>query len=117
MFDNTPNHSTKFKEKNWAEINNDARRTYSTNSQIKFKNSMLKSNLFYYSDAYILVSGTITVASLTTDEGSSGIEVVFKNYAPFTYCISKINNTRIDNAKDIDVVMAMYNLIEYSAFC
>ena len=39
---------------------------------------------------------------------------MFKNYAPFTNCISKINNTQVDNAKDIDIVMAMYNLIEYS---
>ena len=41
-------------------------------------------------------------------------EVILKNYAPFTICISKVNNTQINNAKDIDVVMSMYNLIEYS---
>ena len=73
---------------------------------------MLKSNLYNYNDAYILVSGTITVAALAAGGGNNGIEVVFKNCAPFTDCISKINNTQIGNAKEIDVVMSLYNLIE-----
>ena len=73
---------------------------------------MLKSNLYNYNDAYILVSGTITVAALAAGGGNNGIEVVFKNCAPFTDCISKINNTQIGNAKEIDVVMPLYNLIE-----
>ena len=66
---------------------------------------MLKSSLCGYSDAQILVSGTLTVAELATGTGTNSVEVVFKNCAPFTNCIGEINNTQIDNAKDIDVVM------------
>ena len=97
-----------------VEINDDSRETYSTNSQIKLKTSMLRSSLCDYSDAYILVSGTITIAVSAAGGGNNNIEVVFKNCAPFTDCISEINCTQIDNAKDIDVVIPMYNLIEYS---
>ena len=80
---------------------------------------MLRSNLCDYADAYILVKGTITItgegddaAARQADERVKG--VTFKNCAPFTKCISRINNTDIDNAQDIDIVMPMYNLIEYS---
>ena len=80
---------------------------------------MLESSLFDYSDAYILVTGTITIngagadaAARQADERDKG--VAFKNCAPFTNCISEINNTQVDNAKDIDIVMPMYNLTEYS---
>ena len=80
---------------------------------------MLKSSLCDYSDAYILVKGKITLtgrgadaAARQQDERDKG--VAFKNCAPFTNCISEINNTQEDNVKDIDIVMPMYNLIEYS---
>ena len=80
---------------------------------------MLKSSLRDYSDAYILVKGKITItgtgddtAAIQTDERDEG--AAFKNCAPFTICISEINNTEIDNCKDIDIVMPMHNLIEYS---
>ena len=80
---------------------------------------MLKSSLCDYADACILVNGTITVtgvgddaAARQADERNKG--VIFKNCAPFTKCMSKINNMEIDNAQDIDIVMSMYNLIEYS---
>ena len=80
---------------------------------------MLRSSLYNYADAYILVKGTITItdvenyhATKRADERGKG--VTFKNYAPFTNCISRINNTDIGNAQDIDIVMLMYNLIEYS---
>ena len=59
LLDNTPNQPTKFRTKNWIEINHDACRTYNTNSQIKFKTSRLRSSLCDYSDAYILVKRTI----------------------------------------------------------
>ena len=80
---------------------------------------MLKSSLCDYSDAYILVKGTITVngrgaASAARQAYERDKGVLFKNCAPFINCISEINNTQIDNAKDIDIVMPMYNLIEYS---
>ena len=60
------------------------------------------------------MSGTITVLSLVVGGGNNNMQVVCKNCAPFTNCISDINNAQIDNAKDIDVVMPMYNLIEYT---
>ena len=78
---------------------------------------MLKSSLCDYSDAYTLVKGIITVNNTDTagaDANNTNKIVVLKNCAPFTKCISKINNTQIDNAKDFDIVMPMYNLIEYS---
>ena len=78
---------------------------------------MLSSSLCDYSDAYILVKENITVNN-TAAEGAAANnaakKVIFKNCAPFTNCISKINNTQIDNAEYIDIVMPMYNLIEYS---
>ena len=80
---------------------------------------MLKSNLCDYSDAYILVKGKIKItrqgndaAARQADERNKG--VIFKSSTPFTKCISIINGTDIDNAQDIDIVMPMYNLIEYS---
>ena len=117
--DNKSNQPSKFRTKNWVEINGESRGTCNVNSQIKFKTAMLKSSLCDYSDAYILVNGTITItragdnaAARQADERDKG--VVFKNCVPFTNCISEINNTQVDNAKDIDIVMPMYNLIEYS---
>ena len=88
-------------------------------NQIKFKTSMIMSNLCDYSDAYILVSGTTTIIGAGYNDAAKGADeinkgVIFKNCAPFTDCISNINNTKMDNAEDIDVVMPMYNLIEYS---
>ena len=78
---------------------------------------MLRSSLCNYSDAYILVIGNITVnntADAAAAANNTNEKVIFKNCAPFTNCISKINNTQIDNAEYIDIVMPMYNLIEYS---
>ena len=78
---------------------------------------MLRSSLCDFSDAYILVKGNITVnntAAADADANNTNKKVIFKNCAPFTKCISKINNTQIDNAEYIDIVMPMYNLIEYS---
>ena len=78
---------------------------------------MLRSSLCDYSDAYILVKGNISVnntADVGADANNTNKKVIFKNCAPFTSCISKINNTQIDNAEYIDIVMPMYNLIEYS---
>ena len=112
------NQPSKFRTRNWVEINDSSRGNYD-NSNIKLKKSMIRSNLCDYSDAYILVSRTIEMegarvddAAKRSDERNKG--VVFKNRAPFIECISEVNNTQIDNAKDIAVVMPMYNLIEYS---
>ena len=111
--------ASKFKTKNWVKVKDESRETYNVNSQIKFKTTMLKSSLCDYSDAYILVKGKITItgagndaAVRQADERNKG--VASKNFAPFTNSISEINNTQTDNCKDIDIVMSMYNLIEYS---
>ena len=72
---------------------------------------MLQSDLCNYSDTYIVVKGTITVTRPNND--AYGKKLGFKNNAPFISCISKINKTLIDNAQDLDVVLLLYNLLEY----
>ena len=119
LLENTPNQPSKFKTKNWFVINNHSRGTYNPNSQIKFKTSMFKWSLCGYSDAYILLSNTITITRAGADGNAKQLDernkgVIFKNCAPFTDCISEINNIQIDNAKDLDAVMPMCDLFEYS---
>ena len=117
LIDDASNPPSKFRTRNLVEINDESRGAYNVNSQIKFKTTMLKSSLCDYSDAYILVKGTISVnktAAAGAGANNTNKKVIFENSAPFTNCISEINNTQIDNAKDIDIVMPMYNLIEYS---
>ena len=80
---------------------------------------MLKSSLCDYSNAYILVKGKITITGAGDDTAARRADkrdkgIAFKSCAPFTSCISEINNTKIDNCKDIDIVMPLYNLLEYS---
>ena len=115
--DSASNKPSKFRTRNWVEINDDIRGAYSPNKQIRFKTAMLRSSLCDYSDAYILVKGNITVNNTAADgaaANNTNKKVIFKNCAPFTNCISKINNTQIDNAEYIDIVMPMYNLVWYS---
>ena len=117
FIDDASNQPSKFRTKSWVEINDESRGTYNVNSQTKLKTAMLKSSLCDYSDAYVLVKGTIAVNNTAAADASAKItnkKVIFKNCASFTNCINKINNTQVDNAKDIDIVMPMYNLIEYS---
>ena len=117
LLNDESNKPSKFRTRNWIEINDESRGTYIVNKQIKFKTPMLRSSLYDYADAYILVKGNITVNN-TAAEGAAANnaakKVISKNFAPFTNCVSKINNTQIDNAEYIDIVMPMYNLIEYS---
>ena len=116
MLNDGSNKPSRFRTRNWVGINVEARGTYSHNKQIKFKTSMLKSSLCDYSDAYILVKGNITVNNIAAGAAANNTnkEVIFKNCTPFTNCISKINNTQIDNTEYVDKVMPMYNLLEYS---
>ena len=115
LINEPPNQFSKFRKNNWVEINDESRGTYNVNSQIKFKTTMLKSSLCDYSDAYILVKGTITVNNtVAADVDANNTNKKVKNFAPFTNCISEINNTQVDNAKDIETAMPMYNLTEYS---
>ena len=117
LLNNGSNKPSKFGARNWVEINDEVRGTYSHNKQIKFKTSMLRSSLCDYKDTYILVKGNITVndtAAGGAAANNTNKKVIFKNCTPFTNCISKINNPQIDNAEYIDIIMLMYNLIEYS---
>ena len=119
LFDNASNQPSKFRRKSCAEINDKSRGTYSVNRQINFKTSVLRSSLYDCSDAYILVKRNISVnntaaADADADANNTGKKVIFKNCPPFTDCIKKINNIQVDNAKDIEIVMPMYNLIKYS---
>ena len=117
LLDSASNKSSKFRTRNWVEIIDGIRGAYSPNKQIIFKTAMLRCSLCNYSDAYILVKGDITVNN-TAGAGPAANNInkkeMFKNCAPFTNCISKINKTQIDNAEYIDIVIPMYNLIEYS---
>ena len=88
---------------------------YKTNKKIRFKTSMLRSDFCDYSDAYIVVKGDITLKK--NRKGFIDIRnkfLAFRNNAPFTNCIPKINKVLIVNAEDIDIVMPTYNLLEYS---
>ena len=119
MLDNVSNQLSNFRTKNWVEINDESRGGYTTDSDIKFKTTMVRSSLCDYADPYILVKGTTTITSAGDDAAARRADerdkgVIFKSCASFTKCISKINNTKIDNAQAIDIVMSMYNLIEYS---
>ena len=120
LLDSRPsNQPSKFRTKNWVEINDESRGVYTTGSDIKFKTTMLRSSLYDYVDAYILVKGAITIAGARDDAAARRADernkgVIFKYFAPFTKCTSKVNDTEIDNAQDIDIVMPMHNLIEYS---
>ena len=122
--------------KNWIEVYDQSEKKYNVNKEIRIKTPMLRSDLCDFSDAYIVVKGDITVnkktfpagdfdapnntaatATATNNANNNAFgrkKLVFKNNAPFINCITKINNIKIDNAEDLDVVMPMYNLLEYS---
>ena len=87
--------------------------TYNENKSIRFKTSMLRSNLCDYSDAYILFNGTITVTG-NHPRDRQNRPLILKNNAPFISFITRINGELIEDADDLDIVMPMYNLLEYS---
>ena len=124
----------KFVTKKWVKVYDQSEKNYDVNKEIRIKTPMLRSDLCDFSDAYIVVKGTITVtkktftaddfdapnntvdnatATNTSNDNAFGEkELHFKNNAPFINCVSKINGVKIDNAEDVDVVMPMYNLLE-----
>ena len=102
----------RFVTKKWIKVYDQSEKNYNPNKEIRIKTSMLRSDLCDYSDAYIVVKGTITVTD--PDNAKRNKSVAFKNNAPFINFISKINGVQIDNAEDLDVVMPMYNLFEHS---
>ena len=102
----------RFVTKKWVEVYDQSEGNYNVNKEIRIKTSMLRSDLCDFSDAYIVVKGDITVTNPNNAKRNKA--VAFKNNAPFINCISKINGVKNDNAEDLDVVMPMYNLLEYS---
>ena len=113
LLDTTSDNVPRFITKKWVEVHDQSGNDrYNPSKQIRFKTSMLRSDLCDFSDAYIVVKGTITVTN--PDNNAYDKKLAFKNNAPFVSCVSKINNTLIDNAEDLDIVIPMYNLLEYS---
>ena len=110
---NADNESLTFATRKWYVINDQNNTDYGDGDEngttIKFETKVIKSNLCDYSDAYILVTGDITATG-----GDANTKVAFKNCAPFTKCVTHINDEHVDNADNLDIVMSMYNLIEYS---
>ena len=103
------------------EANDDSRGRCNTNTQFEFENLMLKSHLWDYSDAYILVNGITTITRGPADAtdankqlNESNKTLTFKNFASFSDYISEINNTKVDDAENLDVNMFMYNSVEYN---
>ena len=92
--------------------NQTGKNNYNISKEIRINTSMLRSNLCDYSDAYIVMEGDIIVTE--PDNAKRNKAVAFENNAPFINCISKINGIKIDNVEKLDVVMPMYNLLEYS---
>ena len=107
------NESSKFATRKWYVINDQNNTDYGGGDEngttIKFETKVIESNLCDYSDAYILVTGGITATG-----GDANTKVAFKNCAPFTKCVTHINDEHVDNADNLDIVTPMYNLIEYS---
>ena len=110
---------SKFVTREYVRVNS-LSNTYNENKSIRFKTPMLRSNLCDYSDAYILVKSTITVTAPGANNGANNIRdkknrpLILKSNAPFVSCITRINGELIEDADDLDIVMPMYNLLEYS---
>ena len=117
--DNETEKLSKFVTREYVRVNS-LSNMYNENKSIRFKTPMLRSNLCDYFDAYILVKGTITVTSPGVNNNANNIRdkrnrpVILKNNAPFVLCITRINGELIEYADDLDIVMSMYNLLEYS---
>ena len=126
----------RFVNKTWIEVYDQSKEIYSSNKEIKIQTPMVRSDLCDYCDAYIVVKGNIIVDKKTftannfdapnntagnviaTNTENNNVfgekRLDFKNNAPFISCISNVIGVQIDNAEDLDVVMPMYNLLEYS---
>ena len=103
----------RFINKKWIEVQSQSGSTYNTSKPIRFKTSMLRSDLCDYSDAHVWVKGTITVTNPNNNVNFDS-RLTLKNNAPFISGISKINGELVENAEDLDIVMPMYDLLEYS---
>ena len=110
--DNESEQLSKFVTREYVRVNS-LLDTYNKNKSIRFKTPILRANLCDYSDAYILVNGTITVTGNHPKDRQIR-PLILKNNAPFISCITRINGELIEDADDLDIVMPMYNLLEYS---
>ena len=112
LFDTTSDNKdlSKFVTKKWIEVSDQSENNYNANKEIRIKTPMLRSDLCDFSDAYIVIKGTITITDPDNSKRNKAVE--FKNNAPFINCISKINGVQTDNAEDLDFVTPMYNLLE-----
>ena len=99
---------SKFAKRKWNIAIDNSKTNYDAVNEITYNTEVLKSNRDY-NDAYILLRGNVTII------GHQVTQVAFKNCAPFTKCVTKITGTTIDDAEDLDLVMPMYNLIEYNS--
>ena len=99
--------NSKFVTRKWNTVNDNSKANYDVGNEIIYNTEVLKSNLCDYNGTYILVRVTITAAPTT--------QVAFKNSAPFTKFITKVDGTTIHDAEDLDLVIPIYNLIEYSS--
>ena len=108
---------SKFVTRQYVKVNS-LSNTYNESKSIRFKTLMLRSNLCDYSDAYILVKGTVTVNGIVNGVENEILRrnrpLILKNNASFVSCTTKINNEFIEDADDLDIAMPMYNLLEYS---
>ena len=110
---------SKFVTREYVRVNS-LSNTYNENKSIRFITPMLRSDLCDYGDAYILVNGTITDTATGDNNNVNNIRdkrnrpFILKNNAPFVSCITKINGELIEDAEDLDILMPMYNLLEYS---
>ena len=117
--DNESKQVSKFVTREYVEVKS-LSNTYNENKSIRFKTPMLRSNLCDYSDAYILVKGTITVMAPGVHNNANNIRdkrnrpLILKNNAPFVSCITRINGELIEDADNLDIVITIYNLLEYS---
>ena len=110
--DNESEQSFKFVTREYVIVNS-LLNTYNENKSIRFKTAILRSSLCDYSDAHILVKGTITVTG-NHPRDRQNRPLILKNNAPFVLCITRINGELIEDADDLDIVMPMYNLLEYN---
>ena len=117
--DNESEKLSKFVTREYVKVNS-LSNAYNKNKSIRFKTPMLRSNLCDYSDAYILVKGTITVTAPGANNNANNIRdkrnrpLILKNNAPFVSCRTRINGKLIEDADDLDIVMPMYNLLKCS---
>ena len=104
---------SRFVTKKWIEVHDQSEKSYGVNKEIRIKTSISRSDLCDFSVAYIVVKGDITPEG-DNDANKQNKNLAFKNNAPFINCVPQINGIQIDNAEDLDVVIPMYNLLEYS---